>query len=99
MEDNGDQGKQVGIMEMGWTSDPRPNSPYQWHAVTEDEKAEYLVRALQFAKQNWNPWIGLMTIIYIPDPGWTASDEYYWSVTNPDGTVRPAYNSLKARPK
>ena len=68
MEDNGDQGKQVGIMEMGWTSDPRPNSPYQWHAVTEDEKAEYLVRALQFAKQNWNPWIGLMTIIYIPDP-------------------------------
>ena len=65
MEDNGDQGKQVGIMEMGWTSDPRPNSPYQWHAVTEDEKAEYLVRALQFAKQNWNPWIGLMTIIYI----------------------------------
>ncbi len=100
MEDNGDQGKQMAIMEMGWTSDPRPNSPYKWHAVTEDQKGEYLVRALQFAKQNWNPWMGLMTVIYVPDPGWTASDEqYYWSVTNPDGTARPAYNALKARPK
>jgi hypothetical protein len=71
-----------------------------WHSVTEEQKGEYLVRALQYAKQNWSAWMGIMTVIYIPDPSWTASDEqYYWSVTNPDGTARPAYNALKARPR
>jgi polysaccharide biosynthesis protein PslG len=100
MEDNGDGGKQMAIMEMGWTADPRPNSPYMWHSVTEDQKGEYLVRALQYAKQNWSAWMGIMTVIYVPDPSWTASDEqYYWSISNPDGTARPAYNALKARPR
>ena len=41
-----------------------------------------------------------MTVIYIASPQWTASDEqYYWSITNPDGTARPAYTALKAMPK
>lgn len=97
MVDNGDADKQIGIMEMGWTSDPRPNSPYAWHSVTEDEKAQYLPRAVQYAKQNWAPWLGLMSMIYIPDPRWSPSEEqYYWSITNPDGTVRVAYDALKA---
>lgn len=97
MEENGDQAKQVAVMEMGWTSDTRPNSPYAWHAVTEDQKAEYLVKAVQYAKTNWKDWVGLMSIIYIPSPEWTPSDEqYYWAITNPDGTPRPAYNALKA---
>ena len=100
MEENGDQGKQIAIMELGWTTDPRPNSPYRWHSVTEDEKAEYLVRAIEYARQNWTPWAGLMSVIYIPDPNWTASDEqYYWAITNPDGTARPAFNALKSRPR
>jgi polysaccharide biosynthesis protein PslG len=87
-------------MEVGWTADPRPNSPYNWHAVSEEQKGEYLVRAIQYARQSWTPWVGFMSIIYIPDPNWTPSDEqYYWSVTNPDGTARPAYNALKARPR
>jgi len=39
-------------------------------------------------------------VIYIPDPNWTASDEqYYWAITNPDGTARPAFNALKSRPR
>ena len=97
MEENGDAAKQIAIMEMGWTSDSRPNSPYAWHAVTEEQKAEYLVKALQYARANWSQWAGLMSIIYIPDPEWTPSDEqYYWAITNPDGTARPAYDAIKA---
>jgi hypothetical protein len=100
MVKNGDEAKQIGILEMGWTADPRPNSPYAWHSVTEELKGEYLVRALQFAKKNWAPWIGMMTVIYLPSPTWTASDEqYYWSITNPDGTLRPAYSAIKDMPK
>ena len=38
-----------------------------------------------------------MVVLYIPEPEWTANDEqYYWSITNPDGTARPAYGALKA---
>jgi hypothetical protein len=100
MAKNGDEGKQIAIMEMGWTSDPRPNSPYAWHSVSEDQKADYLVRALQYAKKNWSPWVGMMTVIYIPAPIWTANDEqYYWSIANPDGSLRPAYNAIKSMPK
>ncbi|MGE3272691.1 MAG: hypothetical protein AB7P40_28385 [Chloroflexota bacterium] len=97
MEENGDTNKQVAIMEMGWTTDSRPNSSYAWHAVTQEQQAEYLVKAMQYARANWSSWAGPMVVLYIPEPEWTANDEqYYWSITNPDGTVRPAYSALKA---
>jgi hypothetical protein len=100
MVQNGDGDKQVAVVEFGWTSDPRPDSPYHWHAVSEEEKADYLVRAYQWAKQNWSPWVGVMSAIYIADPEWTEQDEqYWWAVTNPDGTTRPAYEALKRMPK
>jgi hypothetical protein len=94
---NGDQAKQIAIMEMGWTSDTRPTSPYAWHAVTDAEKADYLARAFRYAQQNWSPWIGIMSAIYIPDPRWTPEEEqYHWGITAPDGTVWPAYDALKS---
>jgi hypothetical protein len=38
-----------------------------------------------------------MVVLYIPEPEWGPNDEqFYWSITNPDGTVRPAYNALKS---
>ena len=97
MVENGDDAKQVAIMEMGWTTDSRPNSPYAWHSVTPEVQADYLVKAMQYARANWSQWAGPMVVLYIPEPEWTANDEqYYWSITNPDGTVRPAYTGLKA---
>lgn len=96
MEKHGDGRKQVAILEMGWTSDLRPNSPYRWHAVSEDEKGRYLVGAFEHARQNWAAWIGPMTVIYLAHRAWTPRDEqYWWSITNPDGTPRPAYLTLK----
>lgn len=98
----GDTDKQIYILEMGWTSDP-VHPAYSWHAVTEEEKADYLVRAYQYAKTHWAPWIGLMSLIYIADPFWTEKDEqYWWAITSPgypNLVPRPAYNALKAMPK
>lgn len=100
MVEHGDSAKQVAALEMGWSSDPRKDSPYFWHSVTEQQKGEYLTRAFQWARENWRPWMGLMTVIYIADPRWTLRDEqYYWSITNPDGSLRPAYLALKSMPK
>lgn len=99
----GDANKQVAILEFGWTSDPRPDSPYHWHAVSEETKADYFVRAYQYAKQHWAPWIGLMSLIYICDPDWTeANEQYWWAISDPgypEFRPRPAYIALKNMPK
>jgi len=98
----GDADKQIFILEFGWTSDP-VHPEYAWHKVTEQQKAEYLVRAYKYAKANWSPWIGLMSLIFIADPAWTEQHEqYWWSITYPgwpDFKPRPAYEALKAMAK
>jgi polysaccharide biosynthesis protein PslG len=96
MVDNGDSSKQVMVLEFGWDSDNRTDSLYKWHYVTEETKADYIVRAFQYAKKNWSPWMGAMTVIYVAKPDWTdKSEEYWWSITYPDGRVRPAYTVFK----
>jgi hypothetical protein len=103
MVEYGDADKQVALLEFGYTSDPRPESPYNWHAVSEETKAEYLVRAYQFAKENWSPWIGVMSLIYMADPDWTPDDEqYWWAITTPsypELDPRPAYTALREMAK
>ncbi|MGB8648824.1 MAG: hypothetical protein WCF84_26545 [Anaerolineae bacterium] len=95
----GDTNKQIVITEFGWTSD-QVNPAYAWFRVDENTKADRIVRAYQYAKAHWAPWIGAMSLIYIASPDWTNKDEkYWWAITNPDGTTRPAYDALKAMPK
>ncbi len=96
MVENGDGDKQIAILELGWTTDA-VNPTYAWHAVTEEEQAEYLVGAYQYAAEHWQPWIGLMTTIYIADYFWTAEEheQWWWAIVLPDGTPRPAYNALR----
>ena len=50
-------------------------------------------------RDHWQPWIGVMTLWTVPDPTWTSDrEEYWWAITNADGSVRPAYaDLLKAR--
>jgi hypothetical protein len=102
MEKYGDVGKQVAVLEFGWTSD-LIHPAYAWHAVDEETKADYFVRAYQWARQNWSPWIGLMSLIYIADPDWTeANEQYWWAISvpgYPDFQPRPAYLKLKAMAK
>ena len=99
----GDGDKQVAVLEMGWSTDPRQDSPYHWHAVTQEQQAEYLTRAFRYAGENWSSWIGLMTVISIADPRWTEEDEqYWWAITEPgwpETRVRPAYDALREMEK
>ena len=100
---NGDADKQIVLLEFGWTIDPRPNSPYAWHAVTPEQQDQYFQRAYAYAKENWRPWIGIMSLIYIANPQWTLEDEQtYWSIvypTYPEFTPAPAYFGLQQMPK
>ncbi|HEX9016185.1 MAG TPA: hypothetical protein VF960_09350 [Chloroflexota bacterium] len=95
MVKNGDSAKQVWLLEFGWTSDAI-HPAYAWHAVTEDQKADYIVRAYKWAQTNWSPWIGVMTLWNLPAPDWTTDrEEYWWSIANADGSNRPAYTKLQ----
>ncbi len=99
---NGDANKKVVVLEFGWTTDSRPNSPYYWHGagagIDENLKGDYLVRAFKWAAERWRPWIGLMSAIYMPDVEWTKdTEQYWWSVIGPgypDLFLRPAYVKL-----
>jgi polysaccharide biosynthesis protein PslG len=52
----------------------------------------------QWAQENWQPWIALMTVIYMPDVAWTKdTEQYYWSSSGPgypDLFLRAAYVEL-----
>lgn len=94
MEENGDGDKQIWLLEFGWTSDT-VNQAYAWHRVSEEEKGDNLVGAYKWAAENWAPWIGVMCLWTMPDPGWGPQDEkYWWAIMNPDGTPRAAYERL-----
>ncbi|MFN0073994.1 MAG: hypothetical protein ACKVVP_21150, partial [Chloroflexota bacterium] len=82
--------------EMGWTSDPRPGSPYGWHRVSEETKGDYIVRAFRLAAERWRTWIAYMSVIYLPETRWTRNDEqYWWSLIDTDGSPRPSYQAIR----
>jgi hypothetical protein len=100
---NGDTAKKIIILEFGWTVDPRPDSPYHWHAVTPEQQDKYLQRAYAYAQAHWQPWMGVMSLIYIANPQWDWHDEQtFWSVVYPGYPqlqTAPAYYGLLTMPK
>jgi hypothetical protein len=92
----GDADRQIWLLEFGWTADKiHPN--YAWFAVSEDKKADNIVKAFQYARKNWAPWIGVMTLWTLADPSWTPErEEYWWAVNNPDGSPRAALTAIRS---
>ncbi|MCC6457854.1 MAG: SH3 domain-containing protein [Caldilineaceae bacterium] len=98
---NGDEGKRVVLLEFGWTFDP-VNPSYKWHGadagITEMVQAEYLRSAYQYAEANWQPWIGLMSLLTMPNLDWTDDgnpqdeEQYWWAIMEPS-----EINELKFR--
>jgi polysaccharide biosynthesis protein PslG len=84
---------QAWLMEFGWTTDT-VHTDRLWYSVTEDQKSASILGAMRYARANW-PWLGVMTLWGMPDPNWTSErEEYWWMVSNPDGTDRPALQNL-----
>jgi hypothetical protein len=106
MEKYGDGGKQIVLLEFGWTYDS-VNPAYKWHGADAGidmfVQADYLKRAYQYAEANWQPWIGLMSLITMPNIDWLADgnpldeEQYWWAIMDPgypDTFWRPAYIEL-----
>ncbi len=100
MIDNGDAAKQIWLTEFGWTTVNQAPG-YEYGAqVSDQDQANYLVRAFQIARDEW-PWIGVMEVwnlnySVISSP---SDEKYPWSVINPDWSPRPSFTALKEMPK
>ena len=90
-----DGARQMAIMEFGYTTDTR-NPDYAWFGVSEEQQADYLERAYEYAIANWRPWIGLMTLIYMPDLTWLPGDEEFLVVYPRSCKRRPARGLYQA---
>ncbi len=104
MVDNGDQKKKVVVLEFGWTIDSRALiRPMAGTPSPRSSRPTISCGPTSMPKQNWQPWIGVMSLIYMPDIDWTENDEQYWwsiAVPNyPQFYPREAYNALKAMAK
>jgi len=97
---HGDEGKRVVLLEFGWTYDP-VNPAYKWHGadagITQMVQADYLKRAYVYAAANWQPWIGLMSMLTMPNIDWLEDgnpedeEQFWWAIMD------PGYPDLKFR--
>ena len=57
--------------------------------IDEFVKGDYLKRAYAYAAANWQPWIGLMSLITMPNLDWTNDgnpqdeEQYWWAIMEP----------------
>lgn len=98
MERYGDGGKAVWFNEFGWNASPvdMPAEAIKWGRVTEQEQAEYTVRAIEMARRDW-PWAGVFNIWFFRQPGHIPPDDsqFYFRVVDVGFTPRPVYRALR----
>ena len=97
---NGDAHKPIWISEAGWN--PVPNDPSiadweQYGRVTMDEAAAWAPLAYARAIEEW-PWIGVINYWFFKraDDSERGASWYYFRMVEPDFTLTPVYESLKA---
>ncbi len=104
MERNNDSAKRIVLLEFGWTYDS-VNAAYKWHGadagITAMVQGDYLRRAYQYAAANWTPWIGVMSLLTMPNLDWLADvnpqdeEQYWWAILEPSQIdqlqLRPAF--------
>jgi len=98
MEKYGDGQKAVWFNEYGWNAAPEsfPQGALIWGRVDEETQAQYTVRGIEMARQQW-PWAGVFCIWYFRQVGQYPADEaaYYFRMVDPDFTPRRLYYAIK----
>lgn len=96
---NGDAGKPIWISEMGWNAVPDNVPDKRFGQVTLEQQARYTPMAYERVRKEW-PWLGVVNTWYLK----RATDEWlrqgrpeaYFRLADPDFTLQPVYESLKA---
>ena len=98
MERHGDSNKPIWLNEFGWNAAPEdfPEEKLIWGRVSEEAQAEYALRAIEMARQNW-PWAGVINFWYFRQVGDIPPDraDYYFRMVDADFTPRRVYYTIK----
>jgi len=104
MEAQGDSDKQMWAIEFGWFVNNCPgedcSGPWSdriWQIVSKSNQADYLVRAYDYAFQNW-PWMGVMTFFNL-DFNIVSWYQCCDPIRGYGIANNPAYDALKNMPK
>lgn len=102
MEKYGDGDKPVWFNEFGWNAASGDMDPQtlKWGRVSEEEQADYTVRAIEMARSKWD-WVGVFCIWYFRQDGHIRpeSPEYYFRMVDPGFTPRLVYQAVKKASK
>lgn len=102
MEKFDDAAKPIWILEYGWNAAPDsiPDSRLIWGRVTEEQQAEYTVRGIQLARENWL-WAGVLSIWFFRQVGDIppSNPEYFFRMVDADFAPRPVYFSVSEASK
>ncbi len=97
MEKYDDANKAVWINEYGWNAAPAsiPDSRLIWGRVTEEQQADYTLRGIAYARQNW-PWVGVICTWFFRQVGDISlnNPEYFFRMVDVDFTPRPLFARL-----
>lgn len=101
MVQRGDVSTPVWLTEWGYLVDPGQNlGQYDWMKVSPEQQADYIVRALRYARENW-PWLEGSLLFNIdgatsPYQNYGAVDAKPWfGILNADYTPRPAWLAIQ----
>jgi len=98
MEKYGDTNKAIWINEYGWNASPAnfTEDKLIWGRVTEQQQADYTVRGIRQARDNW-PWVGVFNIWYFRQVGDISPDrsDFYFRMVDVDFTPRVVYLRVK----
>ncbi|NPV08631.1 MAG: hypothetical protein HPY83_11820 [Anaerolineae bacterium] len=98
MERYGDANKAVWFNEFGWNAPPddMPDERAIYGRVTEEQQAEYVLRAIEMARRSW-PWAGVFSFWYFRQVGDISPDaaDYYFRMVDVDFTPRRVYYTVK----
>lgn len=98
MERFGDEGKPIWLNEYGWNAPPAsfPEELLTWERVTEEEQADYTVRGIAWARENWS-WLGVINIWYFRQVGDVPPERpvYYFALVDPEFNPRPVYEAVR----
>lgn len=100
MEEAGDGQKQIWLTEFGWSTKNAAKGYEYGQYISEEQQAQYLVAAFDWAKQNW-PWMGVMFLwnLNFSTVSKPEDEKTPWSIVYADYSPRPAYEAVKKMPK
>ena len=100
MQKYGDGHKQLWLTEWGYGSDFRPDGYNEFNTVTQEMRADYVVRAITMSRERY-PWMG---VTFLWNLNWSVIGNWYdgpahYGIINADYSPRPVYHALKNLPK